>query len=255
MADAALKPLAVAMSGARAAAMGAWTLGAMQTYLLHLRTKPEPERHALRQAWIKVWARGLSRVFGVQQRLTSTPTPASRPRLVVANHRSPIDIILMLEHFGGCVLSHDGVADWPILGPAAREGGTIFVDREDQHSGAKAIRAIRRRLKDGHTVIVFPEGTTFQGDEVRPFLGGAFTAVRGLDAEIVPVGIAYDPGVEFFQETFMEHVTRVAQRRRTRVAISVGEAFAPQRDREAMATSLHGSVQALVQDARAALGR
>lgn len=244
----------MALSGARAAAMGAWTAGAMQTALLHFRTREGQAQHELRQAWIRVWARGLLKIFGVRQHLASPPaTRATRPRLVVANHRSPIDIILMLEHFGGCVLSHDGVADWPILGAAAREGGTIFVDRNDQRSGAKAIRAIRRRLTEGHTVIVFPEGTTYRGDEVRPFLGGAFSAVRGLDAEVLPVGIAYEPGNEFFQESFMEHVTRVAHRPRTRVGLAIGSPRDASRDREAMAVELHRDVQRLVHQARAAL--
>jgi len=248
------RPLGVALSGARAAAMGAWTLGAMQVAPLHIRSRPEPAQEELLQDWIKLWARGLLQVFGVRRQLASgRAAPSTRARLVVANHRSPIDIILMLEHFGGCVLSHQGVAGWPILGAAARQAGTIFVDRSDRHSGAKAIRAIRRRLQEGRTVIVFPEGTTFRGDEVRPFLGGAFAAVRGLDAEILPVGIAYDSGSEFVDESFGRYLGRMAQRSATRVALCIGEPYGAGPNREAMGRELQTEVRALVGRARGVL--
>ena len=81
---------------------------------------------------------------------------------------------------------------------------------------------------------------------VHPFLGGAFSAVSGLDAELVPVGIAYDPGAEFVDETFAAHLMRVAQRPRTRVALCVGEALPASHDREAMAAKLRAAVQGLV---------
>jgi lyso-ornithine lipid O-acyltransferase len=161
---------------------------------------------------------------------------------------------LMLQHFGGSVLARHDLAGWPVLGRAAREGGTIFVDRHDPRSGVKAVREIRRRLRAGSTVSVFPEGTTHAGDEVRPFQGGAFAAVSGLDAEIVPVGVAYDLGAEFVDEGFAEHLQRVARRPRTRVALCVGEGRPALRDRDAMAQDARTVVQTLVRSARARLG-
>src|SRR5262249_6734859 len=160
------------------------------------------------QRWMKRWAGGLLELFGFQLTLLSPPPPPARgARLVVSNHRSPIDILLMLRHFGGVVLSRGDLARWPVLGVAAQRAETIFVDRKDAYSGFLAVRALRERLAQGRTVIVFPEGTTFVGDEVREFQGGAFAAARGLAVEVVPVGIAYEPGVEFFQETFVGHMT------------------------------------------------
>jgi 1-acyl-sn-glycerol-3-phosphate acyltransferase len=242
------------LSGVRAAALGGWTISVTQTALLHERLTPERRRFALRERWVQRWAYGLLGVFGVERYWASAlPPAASKARLVVANHRSPLDIILMLQCCGGSVLGRHDLEGWPLLGWAARHGNTIFVDREDPRSGVRAIREIRRRLTAGQTVIVFPEGTTSGGDEVKPFAGGAFSAVRGLDAELLPMGIAYDAGVEFVDETFVQHVTRVAQRPKTRVALCVGEPRAPRLDRDAMATELHADVQALVHSARARL--
>ena len=246
--------LGPALSGARAVAMGAYTLGVGQVALAHVRMAPPPARGARLESWVKVWANGLLQVFGVEQHLANAmPARNGRARLVVANHRSPLDILLMLRWFGGTVLSRHDLAHWPLLGWAAREGGTIFVDRDDPHSGVKAIREIRKRLADGHTVIVFPEGTTHGGDDVLPFQGGAFAAVRGLDAELVPVGIAYDAGAEFLDESFVEHLNRVAQRRRTRVGLCVGAAQPVSGDREGMARAMRAEITELVQRARAGL--
>jgi 1-acyl-sn-glycerol-3-phosphate acyltransferase len=250
----AIQTLESLLSGARAAAMGGWTLGVAQSALLHMGVTAEPARTELRQRWVQIWARGLLAVFGVEQHWTGVPPQRSRrARLVVANHRSPLDILLMLRGFGGSVLGRHDLEAWPLLGWAARHGGTIFVDRQDTRSGVKAIREIRRRLCAGQTVVVFPEGTTHRGDEVRPFQGGAFAAVRGLDAELLPVGLAYDPGAEFVDETFAAHVTRVARRPKTRVALCVGDARAAGSDRDAMASAMQREIQSLVHGARATL--
>lgn len=251
--------LGLARSGTRAAAMGAWTLTLMPVAVPHMRSRPPHTHEKWRRRWVRAWAAGLVRLFGVALRVTGEPIAEPvRGRLVVANHRSPLDIIILLERFGGTVLSRADLRTWPVLGAAAHHGGTIFVDRGDERSGVKAIREIRRRLQDGQTVIVFPEGTTFRGDEVHPFVGGAFAAVRGLDAELVPVGVAYEPGCEFVDETFGEHVARVAQRSVTRVGLCVGaprSAHEVGRDREAMAAEMRREVQALVHRARAVMER
>jgi 1-acyl-sn-glycerol-3-phosphate acyltransferase len=244
------------LSVARGTALGLWSLGMTQSALLRLRGIAEPRRTQILQRWIRRWARGLLALFGVERRLCgNAPRWGGGPRLVVANHRSPLDIIALLECFGGYVLARHDLDRWPMLGYAARESGTIFVDRNDPRSGVKAIREIRKRLRAGETVIVFPEGTTHAGDEVHPFQGGALAATRGLDVELLPVGIAYEPGAEFVNESFGQHVLRVAQRRKTPVAICVGSPIAAGGDREALARALHAEVQQLVHQARAALGR
>jgi 1-acyl-sn-glycerol-3-phosphate acyltransferase len=246
--------IGMARSAARAAAMGAWTLTLMPVAVPHMRSRPPSTHEKWRRRWVGAWAAGLVRVFGVDLRVCGDNVPAPmRGRLVVANHRSPLDIIILLEHFGGTVLSRADLRGWPVLGAAAYHGGTIFVDRADERSGVKAIREIRRRLQNGQTVIVFPEGTTHRGDEVRPFVGGAFAAVRGLDAELVPVGLAYEEGAEFVDETFGEHVARVAQRKRTRVGLCVGTPRNAAADRDAMALEMRAEIQALVRQARAAM--
>lgn len=198
-------------------------------------------------------SRRLLAIFGVEMVGENPLPPSTRARLIVANHRTAFDIGVMMAHFGGLMLSRGDLSSWPIIGRLAREGHTIFVDRESGHSGARAIRAIRRALDAGQTVSVYPEGTTYIGDEVRPFSPGAFAAARGLPVDIVPVGLAYDAnaGVEYFHTPFMEHLERVAARPRTRVVVCVGEPFPADGKSADLAARAEREVQALVLQARA----
>lgn len=211
-----------------------------------------------RSVWLRRWCRSQFALFDIRPtvvggepyaRLNGSTAPG---RLVVANHRSAIDIILLMNVFGGYVISRADIANWPLLGLGARRFGTVFVDRADPKSGAKTIRAISERLKRGHTVCLFPEGTTFEGDEVRPFHGGAFLAAKDAAAEIVPVGIAYGSGSKaaYVGTTFVEHLAQVAASEATPVAVVVGAPVEAKGSASALTKTLHANVQALVASAR-----
>ena len=104
--------------------------------------------------------------------------------------------------------------------------------------------------------MVYPEGTTFSGDEVRPFRPGAFLAAQRTGAEIVPVGIAYEgDAASFGDEPFVAHLLRVSSARRTRVGLAVGEPIrgGEHADVDALRALAHERVQALVHAARAGL--
>lgn len=242
----------------RAGGMIGWTsvmLAAVESHKLADRKLAAGDaQEQIFERYMRTWTAGLLRMFAVDLRiLGELPPPPSGARMVISNHRSALDIGILLTHFGGSVLSRADLEDWPLLGLAAQKAQTIFVDRESKHSGAQAIRAIREHLQRGRTVSVFPEGTTFAGDEVRPFNAGAFVAARKLDVEYVPVGIAYPPGCEFVESSFVEHVAAVAQRPRTPVVMAVGDPLRIDGRANEVADRLHAEVQALVNRARAAL--
>ncbi len=224
---------------------------------------PKGSREALRDRWLARWSDALLKLFAVTVVAgDGRPAPArtrGRGRLIVANHRSTIDIAIALRTFGGFMVSRGDLANWPLVGAAARRVGTVFVDRSDSVSGAAAIRHIRDLLKGGHTVTIFPEGTTFPGDEVRPFHPGAFVAALHTQCEVIPVGIAYETGsgAAFVDESFMQHLNRMASAPPTRVAVTIGEPIVVRegvRGAELRERS-HAAVVALVKSARAAVDR
>jgi 1-acyl-sn-glycerol-3-phosphate acyltransferase len=175
-------------------------------------------------AGLRRWAVGARRILGVDFEVVhGRAQPPERARLVVSNHRTPLDIIPLILMFGGHFLANHKTRKAPVIGGAAELVGTIFVDRDDRRSGANAIRQMKRYLEEKRTVIVFPEGTTHGGDEVRPFQRGAFLAAKGLDAEIVPVGLAYPTGHEFVQQSLGEHARGFLERPDNRTWVSIGE--------------------------------
>lgn len=234
----------------------------LPVFLAHHRKVPETERETVRDLWVRRWARALLSLFAIECVVVGPVPPPTRRgergRLIVANHRSAIDIGVLLSTFGGQMVSRADLADWPVVGAAARAVGTVFVDRGSAESGAATIRAIQKRLEEGATIILFPEGTTFDGDEVRPFFGGAFIAAARAGAEVLPVGLAYprDSGAAFVGETFPQHLSRMAKSDRTRMAIAVGAPIDVPKGAKAgpLTKRAFEEVSALVAKARATCG-
>lgn len=234
------------------------TAAMLPLYLSHHRVAAEADKDLVRDLWVRRWARALLDLFSIEVVVTGNVPPPTRRgdrgRLIVANHRSAIDIGVILATFGGTMVSRADIAGWPVIGAAARSVGTVFVDRGDAKSGANTIRAIQKQLDDGRTIAIFPEGTTFDGDEVRPFHGGAFIAAARAGAEILPVGLAYpaSSGAAYFNETFLKHLSRMARSTRTRMGLAVGTPILATKGTRAgvLCEQAHAAVRELVREAR-----
>lgn len=234
--------------------------------LLELDTalSPDTQRETVLQKWIERYGKGLLRLYGV--RITAHgphveqgarypgQDASGKGRIFVMNHRSALDIPVTLAFVEATIVSRADLAGWPVIGVAARRVGTLFVDRSSKSSGAAVIDAMSSALERGKGVMVYPEGTTFAGDEVRPFRAGAFIAAQRAGAEIVPVGLAYEAnGASFIDEPFAAHMKRVSATRETRAAIFVGEPLSPGAEVGEMQEQARRRVQDLVHKARAAL--
>lgn len=229
------------------------TASMLTVYRGHDRLTAPDRRADLREKYVHAWSTGMLSLFDVEVVREGEDVPPGGA-LVVANHRSTIDIGIMLQTFGGHIVSRDDLANWPLVGAAARAVGTVFVDRKSASSGVTAIRGMARLLEEGKVVSVFPEGTTFSGDEVRPFHKGAFTAARMADCNVVPVGLAYSGNASFVNETFVEHLARMAATKHTRVGVVVGAPFKATRNAARAAEEARERVAELVARARVLAG-
>jgi len=246
---------------ARAGGFACITAAMLPPLLARIAATPEHERECVRDVWVRRWARSLLRLFAIDVVVDGALPPqveGGRGRLIVTNHRSAIDIGVVLATFGGTMVSRSDLATWPVVGAAARAVGTVFVDRTSAKSGAATIRAIQKHLQGGKTINIFPEGTTFDGDEVRPFHGGAFVAAARAEAEILPVAVAYPSGsgAAFINETFPQHLARLASSGGTRMVVAVGEPFATRASERGCDVTKRAQreVQALVERARSRCG-
>ncbi|WP_431974128.1 lysophospholipid acyltransferase family protein [Micromonospora haikouensis] len=147
-----------------------------------------------RRAALRGWARGTTRAFGV--RLVARGRLPRRPSLVVANHASWLDVLALLAVAPARVLAKREVRRWPLVGPLAVAGGTLFVDRARPRALLTTVRRVAAVLRAGHPVAVFPEGTTWCGAALgcRPgggFRPAVFQAAVDAGAPVVPVRIGY----------------------------------------------------------------
>lgn len=133
------------------------------------------------------------RILGIKLE-TRGQIAAPGPTLFVANHTSYLDITILGAATNGSFVSKAEVADWPLFGLLARLQRTVFVDRRAREAGAQRDQ-IAERLEAGDDLILFPEGTSSDGNGTLPFKSALFSAaaieVRGKPVAVQPVSVAY----------------------------------------------------------------
>ena len=115
---------------------------------------------------------------------------AHRPKIVVANHCSMMDVVFMCYYFNfPSAVAKAAIAQWPVVGPFAKLLGVIFVAREDPASRQNTADAIVARAKSekGRPLLIFPEGTTTNGRVLISFRPGPFRP----GAPVQPVVLRY----------------------------------------------------------------
>jgi 1-acyl-sn-glycerol-3-phosphate acyltransferase len=123
-------------------------------------------------------------------------TPPKGATLILANHSSWLDIVTFSSVIPLSFIAKSEVGTWPFFGTLARLQRTVFVTRARRSETAQARDAIAERLQDGDVLVLFPEGTSSDGNRVLPFksaLLGAAEAVLpdGGRAPVQPVSSAY----------------------------------------------------------------
>ncbi|WGP14028.1 lysophospholipid acyltransferase family protein [Streptomyces sp. SH5] len=139
------------------------------------------------------WARAVVRAFGVRV-LVRRHAPDRAPdggELVVANHISWLDIPLVASVLPGRTVAKREIRGWPLLGPLAALGGTLFIDRDRLRALPAAVRDIATALRSGSRVVVFPEGSTWCGRGGGVFRPAVFQAAIDSGATVRPVRITY----------------------------------------------------------------
>lgn len=139
-----------------------------------------------RRPWTPVIAQSVWRAVFVilRMRHETAGAPMARPGAVVANHTSWLDIPVLNARDGVFFVAKSEVAGWPVIGALARLGGTVFIARDRRHARTHR-RIMADRLKAGHKLLFFPEGTSTDGLRVLPFKSTLFEAF--FDDELRPV--------------------------------------------------------------------
>lgn len=133
------------------------------------------------------------RIMGLKVRVVGTPSTA-RPTLFVSNHASYLDIPVMGSILPVSFVAKVEVAQWPGYGLLAKLQRTVFVDRR-RHTTAKQRDSLQSRLAAGDPLVLFPEGTSSDGNRTLPFRSALLSVAEAAPSDrpltIQPLSIAY----------------------------------------------------------------
>ncbi|MGD9614141.1 MAG: lysophospholipid acyltransferase family protein [Alphaproteobacteria bacterium] len=132
---------------------------------------------ALRRRWVvtfpRLYHRCCRRILGIEVRVIGQPATA-RPVLFAANHISYLDITVLGSLLDASFIAKTEIASWPLFGWLARLQRSVFIDRRAR-STARQRDSIAARLAAGEALILFPEGTSGDGNRLLPFKSALFS--------------------------------------------------------------------------------
>ena len=192
---------------------------------MRLRAPFTLQRRAL---WLQAACRRVSSAMGVESRVEGhVPTHG----LVVANHLSHIDILILGAAMPCFFVSKAEIGRWPYFGRAARSGGALFIDRSKRSSASFVAQQISERLSLPVPVLLFPEGTSTDGSEVLRFHTGLFEPAVAAGAPITSAAIRYviDGGIPerelcwFGDALFLPHLFKVLRTQGFHAVVRFGQ--------------------------------
>lgn len=151
----------------------------------------------LRRKLPGLWHRVACRVLGLRIHVNGH-VGSGRPLMIAANHASWLDILVLSAVADVAFIAKSEVRTWPVFSTLARLQATIFIEREDRRKTGNQVSEIAARMAAGEIVVLFPEGTTSDGNRILPvkssLFGAAASALPAAPEGVVyiqPVSVAY----------------------------------------------------------------
>ena len=213
-----------------------------------------------REATVQAWAQRMLRILGIPLHVHGR-APVQGPVLLVANHLSWLDILVLHAARHCRFVSKADVKHWPLVGTLATGGGTLYIERDKRRDAMRVVHHMAESLKSGGIVAVFPEGTTGDGSVLLPFHANLIQAAISAGAPVQPVALCYldsrtgrdsDGPLYLDDDTLVGSLWRTLAGRSFAAHVRFGEPQqADGRDRRAWAQDLWAEVDALRRHARA----
>jgi 1-acyl-sn-glycerol-3-phosphate acyltransferase len=191
------------------------------------------------------------RSLGVRMSLSGGPIRNLRGVLVVSGHVSWLDIFAIGTVLPGSFVARADLVEWPALGPIVRLMRVIPIDRARLRRLPSVVAAVADRLRDGHTVVAFPEGTTWCGLGYGRFRPAMFQAAIDAARPVQPLRLSYrhrdgrPSTVPAFvgDDSLLTSIKRVITAHRTVCHITVESLQLPGRDRRELAARCEAAVR------------
>ncbi|MBZ4666978.1 MAG: 1-acyl-sn-glycerol-3-phosphate acyltransferase [Epulopiscium sp.] len=165
------------------------------TFLKKFRTKEKLTAYAYK--WVQGLARGVLWCSGARMTVNGKENiPKDKTVLFVANHKSFFDIPILVSviDMPMAFIGKMELKKTPVVSYWMKKINCIFMDRDDIRQSLKAINQGIEQIKEGQSLLIFPEGTRIIGDELGEFKKGSLKLATKTNAPIVPIyiGNAYN---------------------------------------------------------------
>jgi len=203
---------------------------------------------AARALWLHRTCQRALRALGVHTSAVGEPATGA---IIVANHVSYLDILVLAATRPVVFVAKREVRSWPVFGWFARGAGTRFIDRERRGDVARVAAEFAPAVAAGISVVMFLEGTSTDGRAVKPFKSSLLAPAVEARWPVVPAAISYglpaghDVATEvcwWGDMTLTPHLLHLFALPRIDAYVAWGAAEPATADRKALAVTLHRRV-------------
>jgi len=139
---------------------------------------------------VQQWARQTLAVMELHVQ-ADAPLAQDLAGLVVCNHLSWLDVLVMQSLLPVTFVAKREVRHWPLIGYLARGAGTVFVDRARARSAQAMVERTADAMRQGQAVVVFPEGTSSDGSQLGRFHANIFESALRARAPVHTLALQY----------------------------------------------------------------
>ena len=222
-------------------------------YFLTAARAPKETQRVERAVWLSRSSRRHLKIFGYSANVSGN---IPKKGLLFCNHLSYLDILAISAVTPAVFVSKAEVRRWPLFGWFAAISGTVFVDRERRTQVGEVNREIEAALASGALVVIFPEGTSSDGQTVRPFRTSLLEPAARGDHEISVGWLHYelkdgDAGTEvcyWGDHSFVAHILNMLSKKNIFATLRFGKFQRTTDDRKELAVQLHAAVMELKQN-------
>ncbi len=139
---------------------------------------------------VQAWALQLLALWGIHLQVLGQPV-TSGPALIVSNHISWLDILVIHAARYCRFVSKSDIRGWPLVGTLATGAGTLYIERAKRQDALRMVRDMAAAMKDGDVLAVFPEGTTSDGLSLLPFHANLIQSAIAAQAPVQPMSLQF----------------------------------------------------------------
>jgi 1-acyl-sn-glycerol-3-phosphate acyltransferase len=223
---------------------------ALLDYIFHCAYRRPDAKLTTRAAWLHRTTGRTLRYFHIE---TKAIGPVPSRGLLINNHLSYLDILVLSSLTPAVFVSKHDVKYWPVFGQFAVLAGSVFVDRARRFQVGQVNDEITAALSQGALVVLFPEGTSSNGETILPFKSSLLEAATHPEWPVAVGWIHYeiddgDAGEEvcyWGNHTFLPHMLNLLGKRRVRATVRFGQFSERNGGRKELAQQLRAEILGL----------